>query len=404
MTKECKTGISLAGLGFLFLVNFGTMQDMVILPAANEIFAAFPDAPQWMMNFILTGPMLVGTITQLGVGLLMRRFRKKTLLLVFWAAFAVTSIAGAAVQDPAYLMVMRALSGLSIGGLIPLAVALIAQQYPDKVRRGEIIGYFYAAMAVCGAAESMLSGQLASIDWTMVYYIYLVAVPVFFGLLAFLPKTPVEEDKSGQDDAVQAVDREDRVVNPLLSAVLTGLSAALVAMIYGIIVFQASLVIGELGIGGASEAGFASALGTVMSAVTGVLFGVVFGRLGRFTPAVFYWLIAAGSLILFAYPCTATLYVSVVVMGFGYGLSMPYFSTKASTLASVGNNPILISVVLALMSCGTFLSPYFADFLMGVIGVSTRVGTVPATATIAIIAGVVTLVGGRYVKKKAARQ
>lgn len=393
-----KRGLSIAALVVLFLVNVGTMQDMVILPAANEIIEAFPDASINAINFILTGPMLLACITQLGAGFLMQRFTKKSLLIVFWSVFTVSSIFGATVDNIVYIMVMRAISGLSIGGLIPLAVALITQQYPDSVRRSKIIGYFFAAMAAVGAVESLAGGYLATISWQDAYLFYWIAVPVLLGLIIFIPSTPEGVETSGPEEGATEENEDDilgskeTLPHPWASSIANGLSAMIASLVYGIIVFQAALVIAEIGAGASMEGGIASAIGTVTTAIIGVIFGFVLAKVGRAMPILIYAFIAVGLLVLFVNPDLMTFYASIVIMGIGYGFVMPYFSARASAISIATDNPVHISVTTVLESVGTASSSFVATFLMGLLGVHTRVELIPVLVGLLVVACVLSAI------------
>jgi hypothetical protein len=74
--------MNIMGIIALFLVNFGYMADMVIIPAAHEIYNEFSAEPVGLLNFILTGPQLIDVASALLVTVFMRHFSKKNIRVV----------------------------------------------------------------------------------------------------------------------------------------------------------------------------------------------------------------------------------------------------------------------------------------------------------------------------------
>ena len=219
---------------------------------AMDITILYLAAPHLARSLGPTGTELLWILDSYGfmiaalmipMGVLGDRIGRRKLLLIGAAAFAVGSVFAAYAPTPEMLIAARALLGVAGSTLMPSTLALISTLFPDPVRRGTAIGIWAAAVSGGVALGPVIGGALLQTWWWGAAF--LVAVPVMGVLLVAGPfLLPEQRGPRGR-------------VDPL--SIVLALAAVLLA-VYGIKHFD------------------------VVTAVVGVVLGVVFVRRQRVTP------------------------------------------------------------------------------------------------------------------------
>jgi MFS family permease len=377
------SGIALIAL---FLVNFAYMADMAIIPAADAIYSVFSDAPIGLLNFILTGPQLIGVASALLISVLMRRFSKKRIIVVFFALFTISACLGAVVKDPYYIAAMRALVGFSNGGLAPAAIALISEVYfDDEKKLNGLVGAFSGFTALIGAAISIVAGWLCSIHWDYVYYIYFAAIPMLFLLMISLPDLPLQ----------QATDKTNETTHVKMSisrlAALIG-SILLICVIFNVMSYQCAIYVTQNGLGDSVFAGILSGVVTISTAVGCFIFAPIYNRLNRGISSVFYFMLALGFLTsLFPFNQVWAI-VCFAILGFAYGLAMPYYYVRASAIVPPEMASSVTGIVAAAIGFGSFLSSFVSTFLINIFDFSALISLFPLYIGVLTLGGIVAVI------------
>lgn len=116
-----------------------------------------------------------------------RRLASLLTIIIFGAATAAMALPG----DLQGLLVLRFLAGIGLGGLIPNAVALVAEFTPTRARSGAVMTAM-ACVPVGGFVAAMLvSSQMEALGWRALFIIAGGGGLVFAALLAcILPESP----------------------------------------------------------------------------------------------------------------------------------------------------------------------------------------------------------------------
>ncbi|MGL4284341.1 MFS transporter [Eubacterium aggregans] len=173
----------------LFLSTCCTMWDMVIVPIASNLYSVFENV--MLVNAIISGPAITGVLFCIIGGRLTDRMNKKTLMVIGFSIFTVTSIFGCTVENGVYILICRLMAtGVAWGLTSSAALGILAELYLDEKKHGTIIGWYNAAMAIIGAMLSLVAGNLAVNGWQLAFQTYWIAIPVLAMLIVFLSSMP----------------------------------------------------------------------------------------------------------------------------------------------------------------------------------------------------------------------
>jgi AAHS family 4-hydroxybenzoate transporter-like MFS transporter len=156
--------------------------------------------PALIKSWGLPGPAFASTFVMSSVGIMIGalssgpmgdRIGRKPVLLASLVVLGISSLACTQVASVADLVMLRLITGIGIGMLLPATVALSSDYLPERLRAGGIMIVFTGA-PLGGFAGGMLVSQLLPIHgWTVIFWIGgilpLVLLPIVF---VGLPESP----------------------------------------------------------------------------------------------------------------------------------------------------------------------------------------------------------------------
>ena len=271
----------LIAMAALFVSSMCTMGDLVITPIAADLYVAFADAPEALINFGITGPALVGLPFSLLAGWLCDRFDKKWIMVAGFAIFTFSAIFGAAIENIWYFVITRCLAtGMGWGITNTAAFSILADLFSDEKQHGRMVGFYNAAMSIMGAVLSSVAGVLASYGiWQNAFSIYWIAAPTLVLLIVFLPsmKPKLMRGADGHVETTEEIKAEDKgwwkSILPLNAQVL------LVAVCYFVQLYMISLFVADTGLGDESFSGLLVSCMTMASCLGSLAFGPLFAKM-----------------------------------------------------------------------------------------------------------------------------
>lgn len=376
----------------LILSTMAVMGDMVVIPVAGNIFETYADVNVAVLNFFLSGPVLIGAVSGLVAGKLMQYISKKKLLIVAFGIFSIGAIFGNAIHSAYYMVGMRMLVGIGIGMVGVIAMAIIADVFVDENKRSTMMGIFNGGMAAVGAILGAVSGVVATMGWETVFSIYLVTIPVLIMILLFVPADKLSATSSEAYGSEVGSVEEKLPWGKVLS--LAG-SVLIYNIVYCIVFYQISMIVIEKGIGDVALIGTLSALGTVGSFLASFSFGSYYKVLKRVTPVIGYSVMALSYGILYFSTSSVLAMVACTLMGATFGMGMSYFFMHCTMIVPESKIPMSIAVTNFAMSIGGFLSVYVATMLQSLTGAATITEIMPVLigtlAVGAVISAVLTI-------------
>lgn len=336
---------------FLFL-NFVTMADMVVIPAAGGIFASFPDASPILQMLFLTGPLFPSVIGSLLCGYLAKHISKKYLMIGGYVIFIIGACGGALIDNIYYIVTMRMIVGISYGFVPTAGMGLIAEVFLDEKERSSMMGMYNAASTVLAVVMSLLAGFLAVGNWHHSYYIYLASIPILIMIMAFIPKTP-PEGKEASDGA-----SSEKEGLPFVKFLPMVASFLFINIFYNIVLYYIAIYLEEVNLGSASVAGILTSAGSIGSFCFSLLFSTLYMRVKRGIPIIAY-LVMALAYVFMAFPSNVWVVgIMCFLAGGAYGLSLGYYYMDASMILPPGVMSLGMGILGACLSLGGFLSSY----------------------------------------------
>jgi DHA2 family multidrug resistance protein-like MFS transporter len=151
------------------------------MPRINQALSPTADQALWILDVygFAVGSLLVA------FGSIGDRYGRLKLLMIGASVFGLGSAGAAFAPTPELLILCRALMGVAGATLLPSALAVLSELFPDPRRRARAIGIFAAAFAAGFAVGPVIGGILLGQFWWG--SVFLVNLPVIALFLAFAP-------------------------------------------------------------------------------------------------------------------------------------------------------------------------------------------------------------------------
>jgi MFS family permease len=396
----------MTAIGFiaLLLVNFASLTNLALLPAANLLYSHFlgQGVPIGVLNFMLTGSLIFVQISALSSPLLMRNFSKKSIIIFMFTVYTVVSISPFFIMNAYYIVFSRVIVGLAIGALTPVAIALIIEIYrDDSKRKASYIGFFNGSRGLIGVVitigasflmgTGLAKGPVEGIQ--AVFSVNFAAIPILILLIITLPKTPAGKKivYEQSDPGSKAI--ED-VTFPVAKAVAIVFSCLMVSLLGNIINYQYAIYLAENFTIDPAMYGPIGATIAASSIFAGLLFGTIIGRTKRFTITIAYAMLTLGYAGLRFPIGIPWVLAGLAVNGFAFGLALPYFYSYASALFPARYTSLFVSLITVAVAIGGFLCTFSTTFLQSILNLSTVTAILPYISGIAGIAAVLSIILG----------
>lgn len=323
------------------------MAGAMIAPAIASIAAAFPNATPLQIN-ILTS-LHAGLVVPFSFfsGYLVKRFSKKHILMFSTLLYLVAGIGGSFSPSIEFMLATRALLGVAVGIMIPISITLISDYYEGE-ERTRTLGLQSAATNLGGIIAILVSGYLANFGWNFSFFAYGMAAFIFVLVTLFLPykkPIPISEHKPANDKL------DPRVF-------LLGIYMMLTFIVFFGIPSNMSLFLRELDVTDTVVNGIIIATCSVGGFLGGLSLAF-FRRVLKsfFIPLQVSYMAVGFSLITFFNDSLWAMGAGVLILGFGYGSTVPVIFDKSSKIHSGAATATATALLVSAIYLGQFLSP-----------------------------------------------
>lgn len=207
-TMTVEEGIRAAGVG-RFQYRLFAVFGLVWAADAMQVLAIGFTAPSIAASFGISVPQALQTGTLFFVGMLVGafvfgrladRFGRRPVLIVSVLIDAIFGIASAFAPDPTTLLALRFLTGVGVGGTLPVDYTMMAEFLPSD-RRGRwlvMLESFWAVGTIALAIIALFAGSHGGEAWRTIFLC--TGLPALLGLvLRFsVPETPLYLAESGR--------------------------------------------------------------------------------------------------------------------------------------------------------------------------------------------------------------
>ncbi|MEJ2128497.1 MAG: MFS transporter [Woeseiaceae bacterium] len=185
-----------------FLPIMATLSVAPAIPRLIEHFDAIPNAAV-LVTMLLSVPAIFIAITSPFVGIPIKRFGRKPILVWGVALYGVFGLAPFFLEDLYAILITRAGVGVAEAMLVTVGKALIGDYYSGE-RRQRWVGYQTAIDATLGTLMWFIGGLLATFGWRSPFLLYLVAIPLLVAVIFLIwEPEPSDEDKAATAAASQ---------------------------------------------------------------------------------------------------------------------------------------------------------------------------------------------------------
>ncbi|QOX65207.1 MFS transporter [Anoxybacterium hadale] len=325
-------------------ISFLLMLRLTISPALAEIGKAFPEVNQGtLMNMVILASVMAipfGFIS----GILANFMKKKTILYIGFIFYIIGGLGP--MFAPTFNMVLffRALLGVGTGLFLPFAAGLIADFFQGEERE-KMIGYQSTAVALGNIITSILAGVLATINWRLSFLIYAFAVITLILVASKMPE-PLKIEKQKEQGGM---------VNRKMMFVCGAIF--IYAIIYYAFFGYLAFVVDSKGLGNAASTGLATMVMTAVSMIAGIFYAQFVRRLGKAALPFILVVNVVGYYLLSIAGSFSMIVISAVFIGLGFGLLMPYGTSKVTKAAPPAAAVFANGLYMTAVNLGTAVSP-----------------------------------------------
>lgn len=319
------------------------MAGAAIAPALGIIREHFSEAPDMLVQLIVSLPALFIIIANMAFPWLCSLMKTRSLALVGLVAYVLSGTACFFCDDIWLILVMRALLGLSVGMIMPLSTGLLAYYFPPA-RQASLMGLSAAMNQMGGVVATLLAGILADVNWNYAFLVYLLGLAAVVMVALFLPN---ERLAGGHAPSLRLLKRYHPSVTGMF----------LVMLLFFIYPTRFAICAHE----GTDLSNNSITLIMVGLDMVAFLVGLLFGGLMKRFPHGMKYVaplgFACGYLLLSLGVGLPSLIVASAVIGVANGVGVPYLNTIASRKAGREAASTVMPLLSAALYLGQFLSP-----------------------------------------------
>ncbi len=176
--------------GLLLAMLLASLDQTIVATALPTIVRDLGGLDQ--LSWVVTAYLLGATVTMPLWGRASDLYGRKPLFLAAIGVFLTGSALSGAAQDLTQLIAFRALQGLGAGGLMTLAMAIVAEIVSPR-ERGRYQGYIQMVFVIASVAGPLLGGVFADhLSWRWVFYVNLPIGAATVALIVSALHLPVE--------------------------------------------------------------------------------------------------------------------------------------------------------------------------------------------------------------------
>ena len=330
------------------------MAGAAMAPALGAIKEHFSDCNAMTVQLIVSLPALFIILTTFAFRPLCRRMRTRTMALTGLSLYVVAG-AGAYLADGiVWILILRALLGVSVGMIMPLSTGLLSYYFPPE-KQSRLMGLSAAMNQMGGVVATLLAGVLATVSWRCAFLVYLAGL-VAVGLVAWkLPNERLASKGSRLD--VRTLLR----FHPSVTAMF------LIMLLFFVYPTNFALTSQASGV-----APLAITLIMVGLDVVAFFVGLIFGwlmhcmrRQMKYAAPLFF---LAGYAVLSFMDGMGGMIVGSILIGLANGAGVPYVNTIASIKGGRDAAITVMPLISAALYLGQFLSPLIISPLANIIG------------------------------------
>ncbi len=362
--KARRGGLTVSILSLSLLT---VMAGAAVAPALNIIREYFADAPQALVQMIISVPALFIVVTNLYFPKLSRKYKAKGLLMAGLILYTAGGCIAGAFSNIYLVLAARALVGIGVGIVMPMSTGLLAFYY-TRDKQDRLMGYSSAMNQLGGSIATLLSGLLAVISWRASFLVYLMGLFSIALCMVYLPneriggegrKQPSDIRKAAHRNDAGAQDKTAKNHEKSVFAEYYPFIIGMFLLMFTFFIYPANFAL-ETAKAGVIPQQYIAVIMAVMDAC-GFFGGLAFAPMKRFLKSAVRF--AAPLLFVLGYLCllvsgglVMTLAGSVLI-GFAAGAGVPFLISTASMKAGRAAGSTVLPLISAALYTAQFVTP-----------------------------------------------
>ena len=344
----------------LLFTTLTMMAETPLTPASDILYKTFSNTAA--VDLLLSIPTLIAMFSSIIFGFLMLKINKKYILTLGVICYCVGGICGHLIDSLAFMIGMRAIIGIGLGACNVSAIAIASDQSETEEERQKLTSYITAGISISAMLLTFLAGQLTNtFGWQSVFTLYWSGIPMLILVILFVPRTApslsISEDASETDSSSEI--KKIRILPFSLQMLLEFFWF----LTYGVVFFQISVYLSDCNIGNAALAGSMSSLTNFVAFFSSLAFPHFYRKYKYTGSFIHYLALCVGYIILWLFRTPATVVIACVLLGYGFGYSLSFFSIHLGQLVPRSKSSIAATAYSAIMGIGMFMSTFTVSAL-----------------------------------------
>lgn len=348
-TKLTKFG----GFSILMIAYVWVFVASAVSPALGSMAQDFPGVSTLKLQLVSVSPFVTSIIFSVAAGILAKRYDKKSIVLGGLVIYGVTGMLPYWATTIDQIILLRLLTGIGVGLILPLPNSIIAEHYDGEPRK-KMLGWATAIANVANVINSVLIGFLLMLGWRYCFLAFAIVLVIAVINLFGLPKSPPQK-QAAENTQAGAGCSNSRI--PKIVYLLAFYMMMNWAILQLNILNMAVLILSE-NLGAPWMIGLAIAIPGLGCIFSGALFPQVFKRLKNYLAFVGLLLFTLGSVTLYYTHSFSTLLAANFLEGIGSGLLVPYLFYVTSTKVDARQYDLSFGIVSGAMHLGILFSPF----------------------------------------------
>ncbi len=362
-----------------FLPILAIVSLTVAVPTIIDHFKADPNAGL-KAPVIVSAPGLTIALLAMFVGVLVDRFGRRRLLVGATALYALFGVAPFFLDDLNAIIGSRLVLGVSEAFILTIVNTLIADYWDHEGRRRwltfqGLAGPFFASGVI------RLSGPLTELRWNGIFLVYLIALPIFLAMLAWI----YEPSRNEAAPAPNPMGGPTSAGFPWVTVATFGVVTLFASSLYYVFIINGGMAFREVGITSPDVLSTLIFWASLFVMAGALIFWLLAKRAPAFQLAVFLGLIGAGLAGIGLARDTQSMFLSLVIQQTGAGMAVPTLIAWAQSKLPFEHRGRGMGVWTSAFFLGQFSSPFLVN--LGKHATGTMQGAF-------VVAGAAGLVGG----------
>lgn len=340
--------INLLKLTLLFLSVLTIMAAAIIAPSIPEIAQFFSQIPHsdLLSKLVISIPTLFIAITAPMVGRYIDKNGRLKLLYVGLVLYAFSGTSGLYLNSIHYILIGRALLGISIGIIMTITITLIGDYFEgDKLK--DFIGFQTAFIGFSGITFLMVGGILADISWRLPFIIYIASIFFFPMIIRYLYEPP------GTYPIAINIPAESSLLIRIIFV-----NAIVLMILFYIVPTQLPFLLYELGFSKGSLSGTAMAVNALGMVISSLFYSRLKGQVQfPYMYTIAFFLMATGYFITGLTHSFFIILTAMFIAGLGIGLLIANTNLWIMELSRHEIRGRNIGMLTTCLFLGQFLSP-----------------------------------------------